>query len=128
MGWPWYSSELTQHESTSFFALPAFPSLTGSTGAASAGATPGAVASSGATPGTTAQVGIDVKAEVARIEGNITLFYTAIVAGALGIGISSCLFVRSILKPAKGFHGGSSDADMDSEEDESEDDDDSDES
>jgi len=122
MPWSGYLHESTQHMSTSFWGMPSFPGLPGSGAAPTAGSAVGGVATPGATSGATAQQGIDVKAEVARIEGNITLFYTGIVAGALGIGISSCLFVRSILKPAKGFHGGSSDADMDSEEDESDDD------
>ncbi len=113
----------SHHEATSFFGLPAFPALPGAgmmasaPGAASA-PPQGGVGAVGATP---AQQGIDVKAEVARIEGNITLFYAGMVATALAIGVSSCLFVRSILKPAKGFHGGSSDGDMESEEDESDD-------
>ncbi len=122
MPFSWNPHESTQHVSTSFWGLPTFPSLPGASQPAATGATSAGAANPGANPGTNPGQGIDVKAEVARIEGNITLFYTGIVAGALGIGISSCLFVRSILKPAKGFHGGSSDGDMDSEDDESDED------
>ena len=116
----WCGVKTGVHEQSAFFS---FPTLPGSFGAA---ATPAASPPGQSMPtnpnGTPVQQGIDVKAEVARIEGNITLFYAGITAAAIGLGVTSCLFVRSILKPAKGFHGGSSDGDMDSEEeDDSED-------
>jgi hypothetical protein len=105
----------SHHDVTSFFGLPAMPAMPKLPGMGMMGSAPGTAGA----PAT--QPGIDVKAEVARIEGNISLFYAGIAATAIGIGVTSCLFVRSILKPAKGFHGGSSDGDMESEEDESDD-------
>ena len=72
--------------------------------------------------------GIDPTAEISRINGNIMFFNLAVAAGAVGIGLTMCLFVRSALAPPKGFHGGDSDGDMDSddEDDDDEDDDESD--
>lgn len=66
--------------------------------------------------------GIDPAAEISRIENNIFIYHIVISAAAIGIGVTMCLFVRSILKPAKGFHGGDSDDEMDSdgEDDDSE--------
>ena len=66
--------------------------------------------------------GIDPAAEISRIENNIFIYHIVISAAAIGIGVTMCMFVRSILKPAKGFHGGDSDDEMDSdgEDDDSE--------
>ena len=69
-------------------------------------------------------VGINPATEITRINTNIMIYNALIGASAIGIGVSMCLFVRSILKPPKGYHGGDSDEDMDSDEE----DDDSDES
>lgn len=63
-------------------------------------------------------VGIDVQAEISRINNNIFMYELGIAAAAIGIGLSTCLFVRSIYKPPKGVHGGDSDEDMESEDDE----------
>ena len=61
--------------------------------------------------------GINPAAEIARINGNIALYNAVIGASAVALGITMCLFVRSVMKPPKGVHGGDSDDEMDSEED-----------
>lgn len=64
--------------------------------------------------------GINPSVEINRIQTNIMIYNGVIAAAAIGIGVTMCLFVRSVLSPAKGYHGGDSDGDMDSEdEDES---------
>jgi hypothetical protein len=64
--------------------------------------------------------GINPATEINRIETNIMIYNGVIAAAAIGIGITMCLFVRSVLSPAKGYHGGDSDGEMDSDdEDES---------
>lgn len=100
-----------------------------------AAGTPGTMAPGMAAPGgTTGYVQepvkpIDPAAEISRINNNIMLYQIALGAGALGIGLSTCLFVKSIYRPtSKGFHGGDSDGDLDSgtdddDEEDSEDDD-----
>lgn len=65
---------------------------------------------------------IDVKAEVARINDNILIFQWVMAASAVGMALTTCLFVRSIFKPAKGYES------VDSDDDEDDDDDDDDES
>lgn len=69
--------------------------------------------------------GINPETEISRIESNILIYNVVLAAAAIGIGVGMCMFVRSILKPAKGYHGGDSDGEMDSDD---EDDDESDES
>jgi len=110
------------HTKSSFFGFPSVGGVTGAPGAVAgqAGAAPGAPGTSGGPFGGAADQGIDVKAEISRIENNIFMYHIAIALGALGIGVTTCLFVRSILKPPKGFHSGSSDGDMDDSEEESE--------
>ena len=70
--------------------------------------------------------GINPAAEIARINGNIAIYNAVIAASAIAVGLAMCLFVRSVLKPAKGFHGGDSDGEMDDEDDDDDDDDDDD--
>ncbi len=95
---------------------PGVAGVPGQVGAGVPGATPG-VPSTGAP----LMVGIDAQAEIARINSNIFMYNLAIGASAIGLCLSTCLFVRSIYRPAKGVHGADSDADMDSEDDEDED-------
>ena len=63
---------------------------------------------------------IDPKVEIARINTNIVFFNAGLAIAAVGIGLAMCFFVRSILKPPKGVHGGDSDGDMDSDSEEDE--------
>jgi hypothetical protein len=69
--------------------------------------------------------GIDPAVEISRINNNILIYNGVIIAAAVGIGVTMCMFVRSILKPAKGYHGGDSDNEMDSDDDSSADTDES---
>ena len=61
--------------------------------------------------------GINPASEISRINTNIAIYSGVIAASAIGIGITMCLFVRSIYKAPKGVHGGDSDDEMESESD-----------
>jgi hypothetical protein len=65
--------------------------------------------------------GIDPAVEISRITNNIYMYNLMIALSAVGACMSTCLFVKSIYKPAKGVHGGDSDADMDSDEEDDDD-------
>jgi hypothetical protein len=61
------------------------------------------------------QVGINPSAEISRINTNIAIYNGVIAASAIGIGVTMCLFIRSIYKAPKGVHGGDSDDEMESD-------------
>jgi hypothetical protein len=67
---------------------------------------------------------IDPNAEITRITGNIWWYNASIALGSIGIALSTCFFVKSIYRPAKGYHGGDSDSEMDTDDDDDDDDDD----
>lgn len=109
------------HTTTSFL----FPMMGAPMGGAPGAAVPGAAAATGYGTGYTPEVvkPIDPVVEISRINTNIFIYQAGIAALALGAGISTCLFVKSIYAPArKGFSGGDSDEDADGSDDSDDDD------
>ena len=112
------------HEVSSLFSLGSLGaqiSSAGVPGQASASAAVGQQASAPRAQNSDDDVKpIDPKAEIARIDSNIALYHAGLAIAAVGISIAMCMFVRTILKPPKGVHGGDSDEDMDSDEEDDE--------
>jgi len=116
----------SSHETTKFMSLGSLASA--ASAAASAGAkqlsavsAESAKAMAAAQEAEDAPKPIDAKAEIARINSNIAMYHAGLAIGAIGLGLAMCFFVRSILKPPKGSHGGDSDDEMDSEEEDDDD-------
>lgn len=116
----------TPRHDHSFFASQTHPSATSTSLASYAGTGSTAAGAGTQQNGVSGLYGddeakpIDPKVEIARINTNIMFFHAGIAIAAVGIGLAMCFFVRSILKPPKGVHGGDSDGDMDSDSEEDE--------
>ena len=104
------------HTNTAFFG---FPMAAGPMGGA-----PGAMGAP-AQPGQPEVVKpIDTAAEISRINSKIMMYNIALGAAAVGSGLATCLFAKSILQPArKGVSGGDSDEDEDDDDESDESDD-----